>query len=194
MPTDCATVQPTQQKTFFDNAIDQGVLSSNRFTVDLKKGAPGTYDFGYIDDQKHTGDIHYTKIDSSKGFWEFTGTGYGIGDSNFQEQSIDAIADTGTTLILIEDEIVDAYYKGVDGAQYDSQQGGYTFSCDATLPDFTLGIGDYQAKIPGSFINLAPIDNSGSSKYPCRTLVSVLMVNSLLRWYPIQPVSTRLSS
>lgn len=156
-------VQPTQQKTFFDNAIDQGVLSSNLFTVDLKKGAPGTYDFGYIDDSKYTGDIHYTQIDSSQGFWEFTGTGYGVGEGNFQEQSIDAIADTGTTLILIEDAVVEAYYGQVDGAQYDSQQGGYTFSCDAELPDLYLGIGDYQAKVPGSFINLSPVDSSGST-------------------------------
>ncbi|ETN38819.1 uncharacterized protein HMPREF1541_06858 [Cyphellophora europaea CBS 101466] len=156
-------VQPTQQKTFFDTAIDQGVLSQNLFTVDLKKGAPGTYDFGFIDDSKHTGEIHYTDIDSSQGFWEFTGTGYGVGNGSFQQQSIDAIADTGTTLILIEDDIVEAYYKEVSGAEYDSQQGGYTFSCDAELPDFFLGIGDYQAKVPGSFINLAPVDNSGQT-------------------------------
>ena len=92
------------------------------------------------------------------------GTGYGVGNGSFQQQSIDAIADTGTTLILIEDDIVEAYYKEVSGAEYDSQQGGYTFSCDAELPDFFLGIGDYQAKVPGSFINLAPVDNSGQSK------------------------------
>jgi hypothetical protein len=139
------------------------VLSSNLFTADLKKGAPGTYEFGFIDNSKYTGDINYTPIDNSQGFWEFTGTGYGVGDDNFTEQSIDAIADTGTTLILIEDSIVDAYYGQVDGASYDNSQGGYTFSCEADLPDFYLGIGDYQAKVPGSFINLGAADSSGST-------------------------------
>jgi aspergillopepsin I len=161
-------VQPEQQTTFFDSAIAQGVLSANVFTADLKKGEPGTYDFGFIDDSKYTGEIAYTAVDSSRGFWEFTGTGYGVGDGDFEEASIDAIADTGTTLILIEDDIVEAYYGGVDGAEYDSQQGGYTFDCSTDLPDFTLGIGDFKAVVPGSFINFAPLQAGSSSKSPWR--------------------------
>ena len=134
--------------------------------MDLKKGVPGTYDFGFIDDSKHTGPITYTKVNNGRGFWEFTGTGYGVGTGKFQSTSIDAIADTGTTLILIEDNIVTAYYNAVDGAQYDQSQGGYTFDCSADLPDFTLGIGAYRAVVPGSFINFAPVEAGSSSKYP----------------------------
>ena len=159
-------VKPQQQTTFFDTAIDQGVLESNLFTVDLKKGAPGTYDFGFIDDSKHTGDITYTPIDNSQGFWEFTGTGYQVGDGEFQSASIDAIADTGTTLLLLDDDIVSAYYDAVDGAKLDNQQGGYTFPCSADLPDFALGISDYHAVVPGSFINFAPVSAGSSSKSP----------------------------
>ncbi|KIX06936.1 uncharacterized protein Z518_04912 [Rhinocladiella mackenziei CBS 650.93] len=154
------TVQPDQQTTFFDTAIQQGVLSQNLFTVDLKKGEPGTYDFGFIDDSKHTGDITYTPVDTANGFWEFTGTGYAVGDGSFQQQSIDAIADTGTTLLLMDDSIVSAYYDQVDGAKYDNTQGGYTFPCSADLPDFAVGIEDYHAVIPGSFMNFAPADSS----------------------------------
>ena len=165
-------VTPNQQTTFFDSAIVQGALSSNLFTVDLKKGAPGTYDFGFIDDSKYTGDITYTPVDSSQGFWEFTGTGYAVGDGQFQSSSIDAIADTGTTLILIEDAIVEAYYNEVDGAQYESSQGGYTFDCSATLPDFTLGIGDYEAVVPGDYINFAPLQAGSSSKFLQLTLLN----------------------
>jgi Eukaryotic aspartyl protease len=157
-------VKPTAQTTFFDTAINQGALSQNVFTVDLKKGAPGTYDFGFIDDSKHTGEIAYTPINDGQGFWEFTGTGYAVGDGSFQDASIDAIADTGTTLILIDDNIVSDYYGQVEGAKYDSTQGGYTFACDTTLPDFTLGIGDAQAVVPGSFINFAPLEAGSSSK------------------------------
>lgn len=58
---------------------------------------------------------------------------------------------------------MEAYYNEVDGAQYDNRQGGYTFSCDAELPDFYVGIGDYQAKVPGPYINLAAVDDSGSA-------------------------------
>lgn len=150
------TVQPTPQTTWFDSGVKQGIFSKNVFTVDLKAGAPGTYDFGYIDDSKHTGEITYTKINNAQGFWEFTGTGYGIGgNSSFKSSSIDAIADTGTTLLLMDDAIVDAYYKQVKGAQNDQSQGGYVFPCSTTLPDFVLGIGTGKATIPGKLMNLA---------------------------------------
>lgn len=41
------TVRPNAQKTFFDSV--KGSLAAPIFTADLKKGQPGSYDFGYID-------------------------------------------------------------------------------------------------------------------------------------------------
>lgn len=157
------TVKPQAQTTWFDSGVKQGLFESNVFTADLKHNAPGSYDFGYIDDSKYTGEITYTPVDNSQGFWEFTGTGYGVGSGNFNEQSIDAIADTGTTLLLMDDSIVDDYYSQVDGAQNDQQQGGYVFDCSADLPDMILGIGDGQATIPGSLMSLGPV-SSGSDQ------------------------------
>lgn len=69
------TVTPDQQTTFFQSAINQGVLSQNVFAADLKKGQPGSYDFGYIDSSKYTGSITYTGVDNSQGFWGFTSSG-----------------------------------------------------------------------------------------------------------------------
>ncbi|KAI1612304.1 aspergillopepsin I [Exophiala viscosa] len=157
------TVTPTQQTTFFDTAIDEGVLAQNVFTADLKKGEPGSYSFGIIDSSKYTGDITYTPVNTANGFWEFTGTGYGVGDGSFTSASIDGIADTGTTLLLLDDDIVSAYYDQVDGASYDSSQGGYTFSCSASLPDFVVGIEDSQFTIPGSYINYSPVSDGSST-------------------------------
>jgi aspergillopepsin I len=51
------TVTPQPQTTFFDTAINEGVLEAPVFTADLKKGAPGSYDFGFIDLSKYYGDI-----------------------------------------------------------------------------------------------------------------------------------------
>lgn len=157
------TVQPQAQTTWFDSGVNQGLFAQNVFTVDLKHQQPGSYDFGYIDSSKYTGDITYTPVDNSQGFWEFTGTGYGIGNSDFQQASIDAIADTGTTLLLMDDDIVDAYYQQVDGAENDSSQGGYVFDCSTTLPDFVLGIGDGQATIPGSLMSLGSVGDGSNN-------------------------------
>ena len=152
------TVQPVQQKTFFSNA--KASLSAPLFTANLKKGAPGTYDFGYIDASKHTGSITYVNVNTANGFWEFTSNGYAVGTGAFTSASIDAIADTGTTLLYLPSSIVSAYYAKVSGSKYDSNQGGYTFPCSATLPSITLGIGSYRAVVPGSYILYAPVSGS----------------------------------
>ncbi len=67
-----------------------------------------------------------------------------------------AIADTGTTLLMLPDEIVNAYYAQIPGAKLDPVQQGITFPCTATVPDLMLAIGNYMATVPGSLINFAP--------------------------------------
>ncbi|KAL8896820.1 MAG: hypothetical protein Q9207_007524 [Kuettlingeria erythrocarpa] len=153
------TVKPTAQKTFFTNVIPS--LSNPLFTVDLRKGAPGTYDFGFVDDAKHTGVVTYVNADSSQGFWTFTSSGYSIGSGALSRSSIRGIADTGTTLLYLPDSIVNAYYRTVQGAKNDQQQGGYTYPCAAQLPSISFKIGSYTAVVPGNYITYAPVDSSG---------------------------------
>ena len=152
---------PKQVLTFFSNAINQG-LPSALFTANLLPGAPGSYDFGFIDTSLYSGDITYTDVDSSGGFWAFTPDSITIGSGS--SQSGDAgIADTGTTLMLLGDDTVSAYYEQVQGSQNSQEQGGYIFPCSATLPDFTVTISGYDAVVPGSLINFAPVD--GTSEF-----------------------------
>lgn len=152
------TVQPNKQPTFFDNAKPQ--LSAPLFTADLKKGAPGSYDFGFIDTTKYTGSITYVPVNTANGFWEFTSNGYAVGSGAFTSTSIDSIADTGTTLLYLPSTVVSAYYAKVSGAKYSSSQGGYIYPCSSTLPSITLGIGSYRAVVPGSYINYAPVSST----------------------------------
>ncbi|KAH8691659.1 aspartic proteinase II-1 [Talaromyces proteolyticus] len=156
------TVSPTPQKTFFDNV--KSSLAKPIFVAILKHDEAGSYDFGFTDSSKYTGEIAYTDVDDSQGFWSFTADSYSIAGSK-SGGSITGIADTGTTLLLLDDSIVDAYYKKVNGASYDSSQGGYVFSCSATLPTFAITVNGHTATIPGDYINYAPVDSSGSSCY-----------------------------
>ena len=133
--------------------------------ANLKKGAPGTYDFGFIDSSKYTGAITYVPVTTRQGFWEFTGSGYAVGSGSFVSSSIDAIADTGTTLIYVPSAIVSAYYRQVSGSQNSNTYGGYVFPCSATLPSLTLGFGSYRAVVPGSYINYAPVTDGSSTCY-----------------------------
>ncbi|KAI1270726.1 aspartic peptidase domain-containing protein [Xylariaceae sp. FL1019] len=149
------TVTPTPAKTWFDNAISG--LDVAAFTADLKYHTAGTYDFGVVDDSKYTGELSYVDVDDSQGFWNFK--------AEVDGTSTEGIADTGTTLLLIDDEIVTSYYSQVDGAKNSQADGGYVFSCDATLPDFTFTAGDATITIPGEYINYAPADEAGTSCY-----------------------------
>ncbi len=151
------TVKPNKQNTFFENALNS--LASPVFTANLKKSEAGNYNFGYIDTTEFTGTITYTPVDNSNGFWGFTPSGYAIGNGAFTGSTFSAIADTGTSLLLLPDDVVEAYYAQVSGAAVDNTQGGYVFPCSTTLPDFTFGIGSYRGVIPGDFMNYATADN-----------------------------------
>jgi hypothetical protein len=153
------TVSPTQQSTFFDNA--QSSLSSPLFAAYLPYNANGAYDFGYLDTSKYSGTIRYASVDDSNGFWEFPSTSYKVGSTTHSMSGFTGIADTGTTLILMGDSAVTAYYAQVSGASYDSSQGGYTFPCSATLPTFSFRIGStYYATIPASLMNFGVASGS----------------------------------
>ena len=154
------TVTPNQVQTFFANA--ESDLDSPLFTANLKKGEPGSYNFGYIDSSEYTGDITYTAGDNSQGCWGFTSSGYTVGSGAPVSESIPAIADTGTSLLLLPDDLVSAYYAQVSGSSNSQSDGGYIFDCGASLPDLTLQIEGYSAVVPGSFLNYAPASESGS--------------------------------
>lgn len=120
----------------------------------------GKYNFGYIDSSAYTGSIAYAPISTSQGWWEWTSSGYAVGSATFKSKSITGIADTGTTLLLLPDSIISAYYAKVSGASYSNSQAAYVFPCSATLPSFTFGVGSARITIPGSYINYAPITSS----------------------------------
>ncbi|MCJ1428718.1 Type I transmembrane sorting receptor [Sticta canariensis] len=139
---------------FWDNI--KSTLSAPLFTADLKKGKPGSYDFGFIDDSKYTGNITYVSVDTSQGFWTFTIKGYAIGGEILNPITVNVIADTGTTLILLPEQMVKAYCAGVPIAFYNSTEAKYSFPCRTTLPSITFDIGNYNAVVPGHFMNFRP--------------------------------------
>ncbi|KAI5288550.1 Type I transmembrane sorting receptor [Ascosphaera aggregata] len=140
-----------RQNTFFENIANN--LDEPLFTASLKHNAPGSYDFGFIDKTKYTGELTYTDVDSSDGFWNITVDSYSVG--NQTGEGFTAVIDTGTTLVLIDEEVVNTYYRQVKGARFDYWGGLYAFDCNSELPDFTLKINSKEAKIPGKLIKWA---------------------------------------
>lgn len=158
------TVKPQKQKTFFDNAMP--TLAEPVFTADLRQDEVGAYEFGKIDTARFTGDLTWAPIDPSNGFWEFTSTKFSVGNGKaLNAIGGTAIADTGTTLMLVNAAVVNAYYSQVEGAVNNEQVGGITFPCDSVLPDLNVDVGGtYTATIQGKFINFAQVN--ANSEFP----------------------------
>ncbi|KAK3948335.1 aspartic peptidase domain-containing protein [Pseudoneurospora amorphoporcata] len=152
------TVQPQQQKTFFDNVLPS--LAEPVFTADLRHNAVGAYEFGRIDNSKFTGALAWIPVNTAMGFWQFTTSAFSVGNSQAQRVApAQAIADTGTTLMLVSQAVANAYYSQVQGARDDPNAGGVTFPCNTNLPDLFVDVGGrYMARIKGDDIRFAQID------------------------------------
>ncbi|KAF2482981.1 aspartic peptidase domain-containing protein [Neohortaea acidophila] len=143
-------VKPQPQNTFWENLLPQ--LDQPVFTADLDEKATGSYEFGTIDTSKFTGDIQYADLASNIGYWLVDSQTYSIGGSQRECQLCNpAVIDTGTSLLLADEDVVTAYYKEVEGAQYSQSTGMFSYPCSSELPDLGLAIGSgYTAVLKGS--------------------------------------------
>ncbi|KAK4696137.1 hypothetical protein P7C71_g1735, partial [Lecanoromycetidae sp. Uapishka_2] len=145
-------IRPDKQPSFFENIM--GTLQAPLFTANLKKGTAGNYQFGYIDSTAYSGELHYTPVNNTNGYWGFeTIPGHSP-----------AIADTGTSILYLDVDIVQNYWKQVPS--HTSYPQGIIFPCTENLPDFSIQLGaSYTATISGDLINYAPVTDPGYQGY-----------------------------
>ncbi|KAF2148113.1 acid protease [Myriangium duriaei CBS 260.36] len=142
------TCYPRKCIPYFDNI--SGSLAQQLFTVRLRKGKPGTYDFGYIDRSLYRGSISWVEQDPAwRTSWTFYAGEYSV-DGNYYEDAGLSVADTGTTLLLVSNRILEDYYENIPSATV--QDGMVVFDCRDHVPDFHLNIGKGVFVVPGSFI------------------------------------------
>lgn len=139
--------RPDPQPSFFERIV--ATLQAPLFTANLKKNTAGNYQFGYIDNTAYSGELHYSPVNNSQGYWQFdTSPGHSP-----------AIADTGSSVILLDLDLVQNYWKRVPSHSSNSQ--GIIFPCTEKLPDFTIQLGDsYTATISGELINYVPLNET----------------------------------
>ncbi|KAF2799012.1 acid protease [Melanomma pulvis-pyrius CBS 109.77] len=156
-------VKKTPQKTFFDNVMPN--LDLPVFTADLDPDGTGVYEFGKIDSSKFVGDMAWIPVNASSGFWQFDSAKFAVDGVEMKNAAgSKAIADTGTSLLLVDQEVADAYYAKVTGAQNNAQVGGFIYPCSAKLPDISVAIGStYMATIPGNQVTFATVDDANTT-------------------------------
>ncbi|KAK1834500.1 aspartic peptidase domain-containing protein [Podospora conica] len=137
------------------------LLERPLFTADLRYHAHSTYTFGHIDPAAHKGAIHYIPLVPGAEFWEINYNGFNVGsDTNWFLSRWDAIVDTGTSLLLLQDDIVRLYYAQIPQARYNASWGIWEFPCATTrrLPDFKMGFGKWHTAVPGRYMNYTVLD------------------------------------
>lgn len=186
------TIQPQQQKTFFDNVMAD--LTMPVFTAQLKADSVGSYEFGNIDNTAFTGKLATAAVDPSNGFWEVDSASAAVQGQNVDIPNGRAIIDTGTSLMLVSDEMLVAYWNTVDDAQLSQEAGGVIFPCNTDLPDLQVAIGDsHLATVSGANMNFANVGTDTQTGADCECIVrsplrSILTLNLSLLWWPsVQP-------
>jgi hypothetical protein len=185
------TVSPDPQKTPVDNAISQKDVTQPLFTAYLgswrdadeaDKGEVSSshidhhramltphqsfYTFGFIDQDAMNAagatTPNYADVDSSQGFWQIASTSAIINGQTISRSNNTSIMDTGTTLCLVADDLVEAVYKAIPGSTYDQNSQGYVFPANTSadqLPEVTLAIGDAQVSFQKEDLGFADAGN-----------------------------------
>ncbi|KAH6964493.1 aspartic peptidase domain-containing protein [Fusarium avenaceum] len=146
------TVRPTPQTTYFQNVQDK--LAKPIFTANLQKGKAGNYNFGYLNQSEYYGSVGFAKVQKDSPWWQINVEGFRVAQgAPWHKYNYSAIVDTGTTLLLLPDYLVQFYYRKVKGSYVHQDYGVWVFPCTSNLPSFYFGFGNYRGKVPGNYIN-----------------------------------------
>ncbi|KAM7184285.1 eukaryotic aspartyl protease [Naviculisporaceae sp. PSN 640] len=159
---------PHPQATPVVNMIKQHDIpkEAELFTVALyssrDKGKKSFYTFGWIDQDLVKGkEIAWVDIDNSQGFWMFDSESAKVNGETVTVSGNKAIADTGTTLALVSDEVCKALYAKIKGSSYSYKYQGYLIPSDIDLedlPEFSVAVGDKQFVIQKEDLLFAPAE------------------------------------
>lgn len=154
------TVVPIPANTPLDNMIAQKDIPVDQslFTVylgsykdvnDPDKGE-SFYTFGGIDESvvQATGqEITYVPVDNTRGFWEVNNPSFVVNGHLYGIGGNTAIMDTGTTLMLVSDQVCGAIYNSIPGAIYSRDHQGWLIPRSVTLeqlPELSFALGETQ--------------------------------------------------
>ncbi|EIE77055.1 hypothetical protein G6F47_004321 [Rhizopus delemar] len=150
-------------KTPVDNLISQGLISKPIFGVYLGKesnGGGGEYIFGGYDSSKYSGSLTTIPVDNSNGWYGITIKGTTIGSSKVSS-SFSAILDTGTTLLILPNNVASAVARSYGAS--DNGDGTYTIDCDtSSFKPLVFSIGSSTFEVPADSL---VFEQDGSTCY-----------------------------
>ncbi|KAI0314883.1 acid protease [Amylostereum chailletii] len=152
--------------TYHAQPLMQTLLAQNKslepvFGMKLAKNG-SQLTLGGTDKTLYTGEPTYVPV-TEEGYWQVDFAGIKVGKEDLAlNKTKTAIVDSGTTLIIGDEDSVRAFYAAVPGAkEIDGQPGLFSVPCEG-LPEMSITFGNKAINIAPETFNLGPVQ-SGSS-------------------------------
>jgi len=127
--------------TGFQNLVDQGLVDQGMFAFYLGNSAKdlGELTLGGYNKNHFTGDLQYVNLKAAT-YWEIDLEGLTVGSTSYVSSNVNAIVDSGTSILTGPSEVVSAIAKQINAKEI--IEGEYLVSCNYdTLPNFDFKIG-----------------------------------------------------
>ncbi|GJJ06639.1 hypothetical protein Clacol_000833 [Clathrus columnatus] len=148
------TVKPKRVETPVANMIAQGHRGLFSCALDYGDGE-GFYTFGGIAPEKagvKEADIKYIPCVNPPLYWTVASSKITVNGRAHSILGGTGIIDTGTTLVLLPEDMVASIYKQVPGSKYDQSEGIWLIPSKAKIPKIQVDIGGHDFPLnPKSF-------------------------------------------
>jgi hypothetical protein len=147
------------------NLFKQGLIAKELFGVYLGNNSAGEITLGDVDQSRFTGDIQFVSLTAEEWFLFNLDSVSVAGQALPKGWSMAAIADTGTSLLVMPSSAFQAFIKDVTVATYNSAAGLYTVPCDQTsnLPSLDFSIGGNKFSLEGNDYIVRLADGPGNT-------------------------------
>ena len=148
----------------FQTFVSDGQTTQSIFGFTLLDNG-GELFLGGTDTSKFTGSLTFSNLITSPAFWEISLQGATVGSKSIFTRAVDAIVDTGTTLIIGDTTNVAAIYAAIPGSKDASNtvgEGFFTIPCDAVPSNVALKLGGKSFTISSDALNFGPVSQGSA--------------------------------
>jgi len=144
--------------------ISQGQTTESVFGVSLTT-AGGELFLGGTDTSKFTGSLTNTPLITTPAFWEISVQGASVGTKKVVTTAQDAIVDTGTTLLITDNNSATKIFAQIPGAASATRtvgEGFFTIPCDAVPSDVSVEIAGKSFTLSADTLNFGQVSEGSS--------------------------------
>ncbi|KAI5117874.1 hypothetical protein M0805_006576 [Coniferiporia weirii] len=159
------SISNSDSSPVFMTFVSEGQTTESVFGFTLLDSG-GELFLGGTDTTAFTGSLTFTPLITTPSFWEISMAGASVGTKKVVTKAVDAIVDTGTTLLIGDTTNVKAIYAAIPGSADASRtvgEGFFTVPCDAIPSDVSIDIAGKSFTLSADSFNFGQVSAGSSS-------------------------------